>query len=502
MVTLTGLLRLLRAVPLWRPQVLRTLYAQGLTLSALITVAALKNPDGVALIDDDGPLTYAELDQLIEEVDVSTTRVDVREPNHRTFVVAAAAALRHNADAVLHAPAGRERRGEKRPPDGESVVLGGRAGSGDDAEGMVLGGRAGSGDEAEGESGAAAHPPHPSSPRRRDRRSRRRGQVILLTSGSTGVPKEVERGGARLAQALPIGTLLGVLPVHGPVVLTVPLFHGFGLGFLALGLALGVPVVMWRKVDARTVARFIGEHPGCLLVGVPPVLARIARLQTAAHLSAVVSGAGQLHPIVAERLRTAYGDVVFNLYGSSEEGWSTIATPADLRAAPGTIGRAAAGVKVAVLNDDGRPVGDGEVGHLCVSGRLEFKQYGDGGRRARLGGMSDSGDLGHRDPDGRFFVDGRTDDMVVTGGENVFPAEVENVLLQHPAVAEVRVDGVPDDEYGARLEATVVRRHDVQAEELIDWARAGLAGAKTPRGVRFVAELPATASGKYRRRVT
>jgi acyl-CoA synthetase (AMP-forming)/AMP-acid ligase II len=452
MVTLTGLLRLLRTVPLWRPQVLRTLHTQGLTLSALITIAAIKNPNGVALIDDDGPLTYAGLNQLVDEAaaDLSTTRVDVREPNHRSFVVAAASALRHNADTVLHEP---------------------------------------------------SSPPveRPSPPRRSERR---RGQVVLLTSGSTGVPKEVERGGVRIGQALPVGTLLGVLPVRGPVVVTVPLFHGFGLGFLALGLAFGVPVVVWRKVDAHAVARFISEHPGCLLVGVPPVLARVARVQTEAHPAAVVSGAGQLHPVVAERLRAAYGDVVFNLYGSSEEGWSTIATPTDLRAAPGTIGRPAAGVKVAVLDDNGGPVRDGDVGHLCVAGRLEFKQYGGGGHRARLGGMSDSGDLGHRDRDGRFFVDGRVDDMVVTGGENVFPAEVENVLLQHPAVAEIRVDGVPDVEYGTRLEATVVRREELTEEQLIQWARTQLTGAKVPRTVRFVAELPATASGKYRRRVT
>jgi acyl-coenzyme A synthetase/AMP-(fatty) acid ligase len=326
--------------------------------------------------------------------------------------------------------------------------------------------------------------------------------VILLTSGSTGVPKEVERGGVRIAQALPIGTLLGVLPVHGSVVLTVPLYHGFGLGFLALGLAFGVPVVLWRKAAAHTVAHFITEHPDCLLIGVPPVLARIARVQTDAHPAAVVSGAGQLHPVVAQRLRAAYGEVVFNLCGSSEEGWSTIATPTDLKAAPGTIGRPAAGVKVAVLDDSGRPVRDGEIGHLCISGRLEFQQYGGGRRRARLGGMNDSGDLGHRDRDGRFFVDGRADDMVVTGGENVFPTEVENVLLQHPAVAEARVDGVPDEEYGTRLEAHVVRRDELTEKDLIAWARTRLTGAKVPRTVRFVDHLPTTASGKYRRRVT
>jgi hypothetical protein len=179
MVTLKGLLRLLRAVPVWRPQVLKVLHAEGLTLSALITVAALTNPDGVALIDDDGPLTYADLNRLVEHAsaEVNTTRVDVREPNHRSFVVAVAAALRRNADVVLHEPTSP---GSAQAPP--------------------------------------APPPTPSksrpSPRRPHRlKFKRRGQVILLNSGSTGVPKEVERGGVRIAQALPIGTLLGVLPV-------------------------------------------------------------------------------------------------------------------------------------------------------------------------------------------------------------------------------------------------------------------------------------------------
>ncbi|MEV6281161.1 AMP-binding protein [Kribbella sp. NPDC051770] len=450
MVTLIGLVRLLRAVPFWRPRVLRVLWVQGLTLGALVRVAALKNPGGVALVDEDGSLTYAELDRLVDEAEVRGARVHVREPNHRSFVVAVAAALRRNADVVLHEP---------------TTTL--------------------------------VEPDEPG-----PRSTRRRGQIILLTSGSTGVPKEVERGGVRIAQSLPIATLLGVLPVRGPVVLTVPLFHGFGLGFLALGLAFGVPVVLWRKVDADAVAGFLQDHPGCVLVGVPPVLARIARSERPARPAALISGAGQLHPVVAERLRTAYGDVVHNLYGSSEEGWSTIATPTDLRTAPGTIGRPAAGVRVAILDDAGNRVPDGETGHLCVAGRLEFQQYGDGGRRRRLGGMSDSGDLGHRDAGGRFFVDGRADDMVVTGGENVFPAEVENVLLDHPAVAEVCVGGVPDEEYGTRLEATVVRNAELTAEELIAWTRARLPTAKVPRTVRFAAELPATASGKYRRRVT
>jgi acyl-coenzyme A synthetase/AMP-(fatty) acid ligase len=239
-----------------------------------------------------------------------------------------------------------------------------------------------------------------------------------------------------------------------------------------------------------------------VLVGVPPVLSRLASIGRAAP-AAVISGAGLLHPSVASRVMDAFGPVLFNMYGSSEEGWSTLATPADLVAAPGTIGRPAAGIRIEVLDGDGSPVADGEVGHLCVSSRLEFAHYTGGGRRARLAGLSDSGDLGHRDGSGLLFVDGRADDMVVTGGENVFLTEVENVLLAHPGVVDVRVDGLPDEEYGVRLEAYAVPAGGITAEDLVESLRAHaaarLARFKQPRAVHVVDELPQTATGKHRR---
>jgi acyl-CoA synthetase (AMP-forming)/AMP-acid ligase II len=207
-------------------------------------------------------------------------------------------------------------------------------------------------------------------------------------------------------------------------------------------------------------------------------------------LAAVVSGAGPLHPAVADRLTKAFGPVLFNLYGSSEDGWSTLATPADLAEAPGTIGRPAAGVRITVVDDAGRPLAPGEVGHLWIASSLQTRR-------------GDSGDLGHRDSAGRFFIDGRADDLIVTGGENVFPAEVENVLLTHPAVAEARVFAVPDEEYGALPTAHVVRRSvepetAVRAEELIAYARQRLVPAKVPRSIGFVDELPLTSTGKPR----
>lgn len=450
-----GLVRLGRAIPLGRLSTYRIIRRDGLTVSALVSIAAVRDPTGIALVDDDGPVSYAELDRLADSQAYElapNARYAVAQPNHRSFVIAVCAALRVRADVVLLDP-----------------TVPGR---------LPLTSLKGS-------------RPGP-------------GRVVLQTSGSTGQAKEVERGDVRVGQAIPVASLVRWVPLKPgtSMVVTPPLWHGFGLGFLALGLAFGMPVVLARRVDAVRVAAYLKDNPRCVLVGVPPVLARVERAGGAADVAAVVSGAGLLHPSVAARLTASYGPVLFNLYGSSEEGWSTIARPADLEAAPGTIGRPAAGVRVAVLDDDGRPLPPYEVGHLCVSSRLEFEQYSGGGRRPRLGGLADSGDLGHRDAAGRFFVDGRVDDMVVTGGENVFLTEVEDVLLSHPAVAEARVDGVPDEEFGARLEASLVLRAAATADEVIAFARERLARAKVPRKVTFVDSLPTTSTGKPGRRVT
>ncbi|MFI7064723.1 AMP-binding protein [Kribbella sp. NPDC050124] len=427
-----GLGRLLAAVRPWRAP--GAFHAHGLTLATLTTLAARNHPGDVALIDDDGPLTYAELEELTH-IPTDGERVLVREPNGRSFVAAVVSGLRANADVVLA------------DPRGPFVEVG-------------------------------------------KHRAGRRGQVVVMTSGSTGTPKVVERKVA-VSQAVPIATLVRRLPLqHGvPLVVTQPFFHGFGVGFLALGLAFGMPVVVRRRFHPDEVADFLRDHPGALLTGVPPILSKVARTGVEVPLSAVVSGAGQLHPPVAERLTRAFGPMLFNLYGSSELGWSTLATPADLREAPGTIGRPAAGVQVEILGDEGRPLPAGDVGRLHVGGRL-------------AGTLADSGDLGHRDSAGRYFVDGRADDLIVTGGENVFPVEVENALLTHPAVADARVVGVPDDEYGALLRADVVRRDPLEAPELVAYARSRLTPAKVPRWILFTDELPITSTGKPAARVT
>ena len=492
-----GAARLVVAARPWAPSTLAAARRHGLTYGALVSLACARDPAATALVDDDGAMSNAELDQradaLAATLPSDARRVGLLCRNGRLFVVALVAISRAGADVVLL-------NSDLAAPEVEAVVAAERVDlvlvDGDDVP------TPSTGVEVRDLRAPAAvrSPARPTGSGLR----RRRGRIVVLTSGTTGPAKGAHLSAVRVSQALPVTTLVHRVPwrAGAPVVVTSPLFHGFALGFLAIGLAFGMPVVMSRRFDAESVSRSVARSPGCVVVGVPPVLSRLASVGRAAP-AAVIGGAGPLHPAVASRVMDAFGPVLFNMYGSSEEGWSTLATPADLVRAPGTIGRPAAGIRIEVLDDDGAPLPAGEVGRICVSSRLEFAHYTGGATRRRLAGLSDSGDFGHRDSRGLLFVDGRADDMVVTGGENVFLPEVEGVLLAHAALVDVRVDPVPDEEYGVRLEAYAVPAPGVAAADLVAsltaYAAANLARFKQPRAVHVVDALPQTATGKHRR---
>jgi fatty-acyl-CoA synthase len=197
-----------------------------------------------------------------------------------------------------------------------------------------------------------------------------------------------------------------------------------------------------------------------------------------------------------------FGDNIYNLYGSTEVAYATVATPEDLRVAPGTAGRPPRGTVVRLYDEQGREVPRGEVGRIFVGNEMSFEGYTGGGGKEVIDGLLSSGDVGHLDSGGHLFVDGRDDEMIVSGGENVFPREVEDLLADHDAVVEVAVIGVEDDEYGQRLKAFVVvaEEADVSEEELKSHVKAHLAGYKAPREVEFMAELPRNATGKILKR--
>jgi len=197
-----------------------------------------------------------------------------------------------------------------------------------------------------------------------------------------------------------------------------------------------------------------------------------------------------------------FGENVYNLYGSTEVAWATIATPEDLRAAPGTAGRPPRGTVVRVVDEEGNDVEPGKTGRLFVGNEMAFEGYTGGGGKEVLDGLLSSGDVGHFDPEGRLFIDGRDDEMIVSGGENVFPREVEDLLSDHEAIKEVAVIGVDDEEFGQRLKAFVVPNEgaELTEDEVKGHVKSNLARYKVPREVEFLDSLPRNATGKVLKR--
>jgi fatty-acyl-CoA synthase len=227
----------------------------------------------------------------------------------------------------------------------------------------------------------------------------------------------------------------------------------------------------------------------------------LARYDTSCLRVIALSGSA-LPGELATRAMDAFGDVVYNLYGSTEVAWATIATPKDLRAAPGTAGRPPMGTVVKLLDADGNEVAPGESGRIFVANEMMFDGYTGGGGKEIVRGLMSTGDVGHFDADGLLFVDGRDDEMIISGGENVFPREVEDLLADHDAIEEAAVVGVPDDEWGQRLRAFVVLRDGavLSEDDVQDYVKHNLARYKSPRDVVFLEQLPRNATGKVLKR--
>jgi fatty-acyl-CoA synthase len=288
-----------------------------------------------------------------------------------------------------------------------------------------------------------------------------------------------------------------------------PMFHSWGFAHFTLGLPLASTLVLRRRFDPEDTLRAVAEHRASALAVVPVMLQRILELpqETIArydtHALRVIAVSGSALPgELATRAMDVFGDVVYNLYGSTEVAWATIATPEDLRAAPGTAGRPPLGTVVKLLDPDGQEAKPGEGGRIFVANELVFEGYTGGGGKEIVGGLMSTGDVGHFDVGGRLFVDGRDDEMIVSGGENVFPREVEDLLADHEQIEEAAVIGVQDPEWGQRLKAFVVPRNGAQLSEdtVKGYVKANLARYKVPREVVFLDELPRNATGKVLKR--
>ena len=492
----------------------------GVTPMTGISLSAARRPEGVAVIDERGDLTWRALDQRCDAFAVGLTQLGNGVPrtigilcrNHRGLVEALGATTRLGADALLlNTGFGgsqltdvliRERatvlvfdeefsdlvdQVRTRIPDLVCVVAWSDALREEPTvDGLIA-------------RNLGARPARPKSA----------GRITLLTSGTTGTPKGARRSGSGGASAL--AAMFDRIPwrAEEPIVVAAPMFHAWGFGQLAIAATLACPVVMRRRFDPEATLALVDAHRARGLALVPVMLERIMSLPDAVldkytlqTLRFVTASGSRMRSDAVAAFMNRYGDIVYNNYNATEAGLISTATPADLRAAPNSAGRPLAGTDIRILDDDLREVAQGAVGKIVVLSNSQFEGYTSGDTKAFHDNYMVSGDIGRFDEDGRLHVVGRDDEMIVSGGENVYPLEVEEVLHSHPAVREAAVIGVNDTEFGQRLAAFVVLAPGASAtiDELKRHVKTELAGYKVPRAIEFLPELPRNASGKIVKR--
>jgi fatty-acyl-CoA synthase len=335
------------------------------------------------------------------------------------------------------------------------------------------------------------------------------GSLVLLTSGTTGTPKGAAR---RVSSPFAAAQFLDRIPLakRERTMLAAPLFHGTGLSQFVLTMALGSTTIVRRKFDPEQTLVTMEKYRAEALVVVPTMLQRILNLgddvlkkYDLSALRIIFCAGSALPPDVGNRAQALWGDVIYNLYGSTEVAVASVATPEDWKVAPGTVGRVPVGCRVQLYDQDGKRIkGVNQIGRVFVGSGLKFSGYTGGGGKEEIDGLLSSGDVGHFDENGLLFIDGRDDDMIVSGGENVFPAEVEGLLVEHPAIADAAVIGVTDPDFGQRLKAFVVLRKGkkITADGVREHVKVNLARHKVPRDVEFVSSLPRNSTGKLLRK--
>ncbi|MBN9633678.1 MAG: AMP-binding protein, partial [Actinobacteria bacterium] len=268
-------------------------------------------------------------------------------------------------------------------------------------------------------------------------------------------------------------------------------------------------VVTRRKFDPQATMALVDKYQATGLCVVPVMFDRIMELPdhirnrfSGRSLRFAAASGSRMRPEVVTSFMDQFGDVIYNNYNATEAGMIATATPADLRAAPDTAGRPAEGTEIKILDADLKELPTGEVGTIYVRNSTQFDGYTSGATKDFHQDFMSSGDLGYLDAAGRLFVVGRDDEMIVSGGENVYPIEVEKTLSAHPEVAEATVLGVDDEQYGQRLAAFVVLTDGASATEdaLKQHVRDNLANYKVPRSITVLAELPRNSTGKIDRR--
>ena len=491
------------------------LHRWGFSVPGGYAAAAALHPDGAAVVDERGPVSFVELDRRSNALANGLAAAGVREGdrvgllcrNHRGFLESTLALTKLGADVLyLNTGFAAPQLDEVvRREDAVAII------HDEEFTGLVHDALPASrrflawADDGESDVERLIEESDAGEPEPPERTSR----ITILTSGTTGTPKGASRGQPRSAD--PLLAILSRIPLRARerILVAAPLFHAWGTVHMGLGVLLSSTMVLQRRFHPEATLAAIEEHGVHTLAAVPVMLQRILELprevrrryDTSSLRVVAVSGSA-LSGDLATRFMDEFGDVVYNLYGSTEVAWATIATPEDLRAAPGTAGRPPFGTVVRLLDERGQEVAPGGTGRIFVGNQMLFEGYTGGGSKDVVDGLMATGDVGRFDEDGRLFVEGRDDEMIVSGGENVFPGEVEELLHAHPRVADVAVVGVPDEEWGQRLRAFVVARKGARLteKEVKDHVRSRLARYKVPRDVVFVPSLPRTSTGKVLKR--
>jgi fatty-acyl-CoA synthase len=484
-----------------------------------IATAAIHHPHEIAIIDERGSLSFERLHRRSNALASSFAAmgigygdgIGIMCRNHRGFVEATLAAAKLGASALYLNTmfAGPQlvevmrREGPKAlvydeefadllegVEDSVARVVGWSDGDGGSAQ-LTLEQLIASGDDSD-------LAPPPDKPR-----------FVILTSGTTGTPKGAQRSSPD--GLFTIAALIDKIPFRSrqTMMIAAPLFHSWGFFHFVMSLPTASTMVLRRRFDPEETLRAAQQSRADVLAAVPVMIQRILGLPdetlSSYDLSSlrITSLSGSALPgELAIAWMDRFGDSVYNLYGSTEVAYATIATPEDLRSAPGTAGRPPRGTVVRLFDEEGHEVPQETVGRIFVGNEMSFEGYTGGGNKEAIDGLLSSGDVGHFDAAGRLFIDGRDDEMIVSGGENVFPREVEDLLADFDGVVEVAVIGVDDAEFGQRLKAFVVVEDgaEVTAADLNAHVKANLASYKTPREIEFLDELPRNATGKVLKR--
>ena len=485
---------------------------------------ARRTPNAAAVIDDFGEMTFKELDDAANAVANGLLAkgikggdgVAILARNHRWFLVSVYGAAKTGARIILlnsefsgpQIKEVSEREGGKLIIYDDEYTKAVQAAEPELGKLRALGVNPDKPDEPSGtdetledliaRTGSAPPP-----------KASKHSSIIILTSGTTGTPKGANRSAP--PSLAPIGGVLSAVPFKANEVtsLPAPMFHALGFLHATIAMMLGSTLLLRRRFKPATVLADIEKHRATAIVVVPVMLSRMLdeldKTSPKPDLSSLrivfVSGS-QLGAELATRALKELGPVVYNLYGSTEVAYATIARPQDLSKNPATVGPVVKGMKVKILDDNGNELPQGEVGRIFVGNFFPFQGYTGGGGKQIIDGLLSSGDVGYFDEDGLLYVSGRDDEMIVSGGENVFPAEIEDLVSGHPEVVEATALGVEDKEWGHRLRCFVVKVEGSSIDEdtIKTYVRENLARYKVPREVVFIEELPRNPTGKILKR--